>query len=91
MKKQVKLKINGIVQGVWYRASTKRVADELGLTGWVKNNFDGSVSVLSEGDEEVLKELIKWCWQGPPRARVDTIEEEWSDFTGKYRSFEVKY
>ena len=91
MKKRVNLKIYGRVQGVWYRASTEKVARQLGVNGWVKNNFDGSVSVVAEGEEEVLKNFINWCWQGPPSAKVERIEEQWEDYKGEFSEFKVIY
>ena len=62
--------VSGRVQGVFYRASTEATALRLGLTGWVRNLVDGRVEVFACGDEEKLKELEQWLWQGPTRARV---------------------
>ncbi len=59
--------MTGIVQGVFYRYSTKRKADELGLAGTVRNLPDGSVEVVCEGDEKQIERLIEWCRQGPER------------------------
>jgi len=91
LKKRVKLNIRGKVQGVWYRASTKQVADNLGITGWVKNELDGSVTVVAEGDEGKLKELIKWCHKGPEYAVVNEIIEQWSDATNEFKVFKIVY
>ena len=57
--------VHGRVQGVFYRAKTQKVAEGLGLTGWVKNCRDGSVEIHAEGNKEKLEELIKWCRNGP--------------------------
>ena len=74
MKTRVHVVISGQVQGVWYRASTKQKADELGLTGWVKNTADGNVEAVFEGDESVVDEMIAWCRIGPPPARVSDVK-----------------
>lgn len=69
----VHLLIKGKVQGVFYRASAKEIADELGLKGWIKNTNEGYVEVLITGDEEQLKVFIEWCWKGPRRAEVEDV------------------
>ena len=69
-----RLRIRGLVQGVGYRASCCRRAQELGLAGWVRNCSDGSVEVQAEGNEQRLTELRVWCESGPPGARVDSID-----------------
>lgn len=69
-----KLKIHGRVQCVFYRQSTREKARELGLSGWVRNMPDGTVEALATGPENVVKELIAWCEQGPAYARVDKVD-----------------
>ena len=91
MKKRVKLNIRGKVQGVWFRGSTEKEAIKLNIKGWVKNNSDGSVSVVAEGDEEALKTLIQWCKHGPTGARVDDIEVSWLDYRGEFQNFQIRY
>lgn len=68
------LHISGTVQGVYYRASTKARAEELGLTGFVENLPDGRVHVIIQGAEEHCRAMIEWCKQGPPRARVSGVD-----------------
>ena len=63
--------VSGRVQGVFYRASTKDRARELGVAGYAKNLPDGRVEVLACGEEEAVQELIEWLWQGPPTAKVE--------------------
>lgn len=65
--------ITGKVQGVWFRASTKKQADQLGITGWAKNLPDGRVEVLAFGDRERIKLFYDWLKQGPPLAQVIDI------------------
>jgi acylphosphatase len=72
--KAVHLRIHGIVQGVWYRASTKEVADLNGLAGWVRNTPDGSVEAFAQGPEKAVNAFLDWCWRGPAGARVDQVD-----------------
>lgn len=79
--------IAGQVQGVAYRASTGEVAHRLGLSGWVRNLPDGRVEAVFEGEEPSIQEIIRWCHQGPPSARVEKVLVEYetpknlADFT----------
>jgi acylphosphatase len=66
--------VSGKVQGVFFRASTARVAEQLQLRGWAKNLPDGRVEVLALGSLEAVGQLAAWLRQGPPRARVDAVE-----------------
>lgn len=68
--------ISGRVQGVYYRQSTKETAQELGITGTVKNLPNGNVQITATGTTEQLHQLIAWCKQGPPRARVSSVQVE---------------
>lgn len=83
--------IEGRVQGVFFRDSTRREAIELGLCGWVKNRFDGSVEVVAEGPKEKVETLIAWCHHGPPIARVTKVHEIKEDYTGEFDSFRVTF
>ncbi|MDA8161844.1 MAG: acylphosphatase [Desulfobacteraceae bacterium] len=90
-KRRIHAFISGRVQGVFYRASTMDEAARLGLTGWVKNLPDGRVELVAEGPPDKIEELISWCWQGPPYARVDhvTVQEEKS--TDEFERFLMHY
>ena len=88
MALQVHVVISGRVQGVWYRASTKQKAEELGLRGWVKNTQEGNVEAVFEGSEAAIDEMIAWCWKGPALAHVTNVNviekhqgNQYSDFT----------
>ena len=84
------IKVTGKVQGVFYRQSTKEKADELGLTGWVRNQPDGSVEIEVAGPSDKVEQLVTWCRKGPERAVVQEVKiEELSENTIKYKSFEV--
>lgn len=73
----VYLLIKGKVQGVFYRAKAKDRADELGLTGWIKNREDGKVEALVSGDEKSVQLFLEWCKLGPSRAHVESVEVEY--------------
>ena len=70
------IRVKGKVQGVFFRQSTNEKANMLGLTGQVWNNADGSVSIQATGKTDALQALAEWCKQGPPRARVTTVDTE---------------
>ena len=69
-QRRVRLRIRGRVQGVFYRDSTRREAQRLGLRGWVRNRSDGSVETVAQGPPEQVAALIDWCHEGPALARV---------------------
>jgi acylphosphatase len=83
--------IEGRVQGVWFRDSTRNEATRLDLTGWVKNRFDGSVELVAEGPGEKVEKFIEWCHHGPPIARVTKVHEIKEDFTGEFDSFRIMF
>lgn len=82
------IRVRGQVQGVFYRQSTRSEARRLGLTGTVRNNPDGSVSIEAEGPPEALDALAAWCRQGPPAARVTDVAVTPGAVQG-YATFEV--
>jgi acylphosphatase len=71
---RARLLIRGRVQGVFYRASCREEAAARGLEGWVRNLPDGDVEALFQGPEDRVRDMIKWCYAGPPFARVSKIE-----------------
>ena len=71
--KTIRLTIKGKVQGVFYRATAKDFADELGIKGWVKNLPDRNVEIRATASEESLQRFIDLCKEGPPKARVDEV------------------
>ncbi len=66
--------VKGKVQGVFFRVNTRKVAEENGLKGWVRNTENGDVEIMASGSEEQLEKLVKWCRRGPEKARVDEVE-----------------
>jgi acylphosphatase len=69
----IHLLIQGKVQGVFYRVSAKDVADQLRVTGWVRNTKEGDVEVMATGDADRIKEFIEWCKKGPRKAAVTKV------------------
>jgi len=83
--------VKGKVQGVGFRYFTKQIADQLGVKGWVKNNPDGTVEVLAEGDEKTLKEFLEYLKNGPPLSNVVEVEYQFLNNNGGFDSFEIRY
>lgn len=83
------IRVFGQVQGVFFRHSAKIHAEKLGITGWAKNEADGSVTITAEGDEQALGEFAAWCRKGPPLANVEDARVEWREATGEFKRFEM--
>lgn len=82
--------VSGMVQGVWFRESTRRVATSLGINGSASNLPDGSVEVIAVGSGKDVDQLSAWLRQGPAMARVDTVVEETiedPDLSDSYKTF----
>ena len=88
---RVHLTIEGRVQGVWFRDSTRKEALSLGLSGWVKNRRDGGVEVIAEGSEDKIKALVAWCHHGPPAARVSRVYKTLEEWLGEFPSFDILF
>lgn len=89
-KKRVAMRVHGKVQGVFFRASTQEKARELGLTGFVQNQADGTVYLEAEGDAQALQALEAWAQVGPRHARVEKVKvEEKEDLKG-FETFEQR-
>jgi acylphosphatase len=82
--------ISGRVQGVYFRAHTRDEAKKRGLTGWVKNLYDGRVEAVLEGTEDDIQSMISWCRQGPPRAAVAHVSVEGEVFRGEFSDFTIR-
>ena len=87
---RARLLIQGRVQGVSFRYYTMQEARMLGLTGWVRNLWDGRVEVLLDGSEDAVKQMIEWCQQGPPSAVVEEVEIAWEETTAEFKNFRVR-
>ena len=89
-KVRVHLRIDGRVQGIFFRASTVEQASQLGLKGWVRNCPDGSVEVVAEGMRKKIERLVSWCQHGPPGAHVYNVTLQWEDFQDEFQDFQIK-
>lgn len=87
----VKVIVYGYVQGVFFRDFTSRQAVKLGLTGYVRNVAGGGVEVRAEGERKQLEKLIGYLRVGPPSAKVERVVTKWSEYTGRYSGFSVRY
>ena len=86
--KHINIKVIGKVQGVFFRASTKAVADQMGIKGLVRNEKDGSVYIEAEGEETFLDMFVEWCNEGPDKSKVENVEVIEGEIKN-YRNFEV--
>lgn len=89
-KVRVEVRVTGMVQGVWFRQSTKNTAEQYGVSGWCRNNPDGSVAAVFEGEESAVKAVLEWCKDGPDLAQVDDLQIEWEQPTGEFDRFFIR-
>jgi acylphosphatase len=76
-KARARVVARGRVQGVFFRAETRDRARSLGLAGWVRNNPDGTVEAVFEGERERIEAMVEWCRRGPSLAHVDDLRVDW--------------
>lgn len=88
--KAVSVRVEGLVQGVFFRAETVKTARQNGVAGWVRNNDDGSVEAHLEGADSDVERVVEWCKAGPPRAVVKSVSVEGVESEG-HRGFSVRY
>lgn len=89
--RRVRAIVTGRVQGVSYRAATVTAARRLGLAGWVRNRYDGSVELEAQGPDERVAELLAWCAHGPPSARVSHVATEELALADGDSHFAIRY
>lgn len=87
--KCVQITVYGKVQGVFFRKYTQQIAMSLELSGFVRNNKNGTVSIEAAGSDEKVNKLVEWCRKGPLGANVERAEVNEIN-PGKYRSFEIR-
>ncbi len=85
----LRLLIHGRVQGVFFRDSMRTEAQQLGVTGWVRNCHDGSVEAVVHGEPDKVDAIVQWAHHGPARAQVTQVDIE--DADGSYAGFEIRY
>ena len=89
--KRVHVTVTGTVQGVAFRAMTRREAIRNRVSGWVRNLPDGRVEAVFEGADDAVDRVVSWCRQGPRMAAVEFIETAEEPWTGEFREFEIRY
>ena len=90
MSHRIRVLISGRVQGVWFRESTRRCADELELAGWVRNRPDGRVEVCFDGEGAAVDEALAFVRRGPPSAQVTQVEVLDTNETDAPTPFEIR-
>jgi acylphosphatase len=88
---RARVTIEGRVQGVFFRASTRDEARKLGVKGWVRNLANGDVEALFEGDKTRVSQMLAWCYKGPPYAVVHKVNVSYEPFLGDQDGFQVVY
>jgi acylphosphatase len=89
-KSRIRLRIEGRVQGVFFRVSAAEEARRLGITGWARNLPDGSVEVVAEGETKALDALTAWCRKGPTGAWVENLRVLKEEFSGDLQDFRIR-
>lgn len=87
--KQLRLTLFGNVQGVGLRNWLQTNAQALKLTGFARNEADGTVIVVAQGHQEVLEKFLKMCYDGPIFAQITHATPEWEDIHERFTSFEI--
>ena len=90
MKRRVKIWVSGRVQGVYFRAFTRKTAKQLEIKGCVRNLPDGRVEIIAEADHITMERFIKWCHKGPVTARVDQVDITDIELDELFTDFEIK-
>jgi len=88
--RRLRATVHGRVQGVGFRAYTAAEGRRLGLSGWVRNELDGTVSVVAEGSDPALEALLAWLHRGPPLAHVTSVDAQWAAASGDLASFQTR-
>ena len=91
IRKQIEATVEGRVQGVGFRASTVRVAKRLSCTGWVRNNTNGTVTCVAQGDDDQLQQMIDFLEDGPPTARVTSVNVDWQGVSDVFEDFSIRH
>ncbi len=89
--KRARVKIFGRVQGVFFRYNTRKIAERLGVKGWIRNCEDGSVEAVFEGEDKAVDKIIKWCHKGPSLAKVEKVDVEEEIYRGEFKDFRIVY
>lgn len=87
--KSLNIQVSGKVQDVYFRKHTKAKADELGITGAVVNNLDGTVSIFAQGSDTELEEFLAWSERGPDAAQITRHDHAWKEARESYPDFRI--
>jgi len=90
-KVRVHIVVSGRVQGVFYRSETQEKAQQLGVSGWVKNLSEGRVEAVFEGERAKVEQMVEWAKKGPSGAIVNDLDLSWEEYQGEFNSFEIRY
>jgi acylphosphatase len=82
--------VEGYVQGVFFRDTTRQRARSLGVAGWVRNRIDGRVEAVFEGEAAAVHEMVRFVQQGPPEAMVTHVDVQYGEYTGELHTFSVR-
>lgn len=91
MKKRAHIIVHGVVQGVFFRYNTLKEAQELGVTGWVRNLPDGGVEIVCEGEKNSVEMMVVWSQKGPGGALVKHTDLSWEEYAGEFTTFEIRH
>lgn len=83
--------ISGRVQGVCFRMETKRVAESRGISGWVRNNRNGTVEAVFEGEKGNVASVVEWCRKGPSHSNVSRVDISEENYTGEFSGFDITF
>jgi acylphosphatase len=90
-QKQLEATVHGLVQGVGFRWHTRQAARRLNLRGYVRNRYDGTVTVVAEGPEPALRQFLSYVQAGPSSAVVQSVDVKWRPTSGAFNGFEVRF
>jgi len=90
-KMRVHIFVSGRVQGIFFRENTKKKAEKLAISGWVKNLRDGRLEAVFEGDRENIEKMVNWAKKGPIWAKIDDFSLVWEDYQGEFKEFSIEY
>lgn len=89
MHQAARIVIKGKVQGIFFRAEAQNLAQKLHITGWIRNNPDGSVEALAQGNPDPLAQFLEWCKQGPSGARIENVHIQFIENSEEFSTFQI--
>jgi acylphosphatase len=88
--KRVRIRVYGDVQGVFYRHFAKETAEKIGVNGWIRNDPDGTVFIVAEGDDKKVEQYLEWAKEGSPMAQVEKVDFAEEEYLGDTEGFEIR-